>query len=105
MGILGLALIIAAAIICPFGYWIDTAWYFVALGLTVGGGFLLVFSRLKMVSKIEPLPDHLQMPCVTKDIRGFPGSKIASSHTVDVGVDDERRIDQMGIAADSEPFV
>jgi uncharacterized protein (DUF58 family) len=87
MGILGLALFILAAIICPFGYWIHTAWYFVALALTLVGGFLFTYSRTQRVSRVEPLTDHLEMPCATRDIRGFPGSKIAAEHHVDFGID------------------
>ena len=89
MRILGLASLIVAAVICPFGYWLHTAWYFVALSLTLAGGLLLTFYRSQSVLGVAPLPDHLEVPCVTKDIRDFPGSKITAEHAVPLGVDDD----------------
>lgn len=85
---LGLSLWICAAVIFPFGYWIHVAWYFVALVLTVVGGLCFFSSRIIGKSLgAEPHPDHLGAPVITRELRGFSGSKITTEHEVDPGIE------------------
>ena len=86
--IVGLIILVAAATIFPFGYWIHRGWYLAAVVLACIGGLLFFSSRIsRRASRVPTTQDHLDIPYIPGHLRGFPGAKITTRHETDLDID------------------
>ena len=86
----GLVLILTAAILFPFGYWVHRGWFVASVVLACVGGFLFFTCRMsRKASSTQDTADHLNAPIVPSQLRGFPGSRITESHNSDLDVVDD----------------
>lgn len=80
----GLVLLVAGIMLFPFGYWVSVKWYFVALLLAFVGGALFSSDRIsRRFSSSPSVGGHIDLPVLTKELRGFPGAKIESHEGFD----------------------
>lgn len=84
----GLIMLIIAAILFPFGYWLHRGWYLAALLLAAIGCALFPTGRIsRRASRVAEAPDHLNPPLIPNHLRGFPGAKISSGTEIDLDID------------------
>ncbi len=86
----GLVLILTAAILFPFGYWVHRGWFVAAVVLACVGGFLFFTARMSRKALCTPdVPDHLSSPIVPNQPKGFPGYRTTEIHNSDLDIVDD----------------
>ncbi len=85
---IGIVSFVIGMIIVPFGYWTDQIYFLLGLFLILlGAGILFAKRTIEKFSESSFEEDPLDPPILTKELRGFPGSKIKKHDPIDYGDD------------------
>ena len=86
--VVGLILLIVSIILLPFGFWLSRTWYIVALVLACLGGVMFFTRRIsEKTSQNFPDSNHLNVPIVRDELRGFPGGRTRDTHSTHLDID------------------
>lgn len=79
---LGFALSASAFAIAPFGHWISSFWYLVAVAVGIPG-IILLFSGRNARRYDPSVASDADVVAGSNTVRGFPGAKAFDSHAAD----------------------